>query len=175
MEPKKYLLFVTLPYAYSILRPLEHEIRRRGDSAAWFIEADCPVALEEGEVHLKTIREAVDYNPVAVFAPGNYIPDFFPGVKVALFHGYAIQKRIEAVDDHFTVRGWFDIYCTQGPSSTPYFKELERQYGFFRVYETAGPKPTPIFHPKRSSGPATTGPSFSIRRPLRAMYVLRPI
>ena len=55
MEPKKYLLFVTLPYAYSILRPLEHEIRRRGDSAAWFIEADCPVALEEGEVHLKTI------------------------------------------------------------------------------------------------------------------------
>ena len=37
------------------------------------------------------------------------------------------------------------------------------------------PKPTPIFHPKRSSGPATTGPSFSIRRPLRAMYVLRPI
>ena len=90
MEPKKYLLFVTLPYAYSILRPLEHEIRRRGDSAAWFIEADCPVALEEGEVHLKTIREAVDYNPVAVFAPGNYIPDFFPGVKVALFHGYAI-------------------------------------------------------------------------------------
>ena len=50
MEPKKYLLFVTLPYAYSILRPLEHEIRRRGDSAAWFIEADCPVALEEGEV-----------------------------------------------------------------------------------------------------------------------------
>ena len=63
MEPKKYLLFVTLPYAYSILRPLEHEIRRRGDSAAWFIEADCPAALEEGEVHLKTIREAVDYNP----------------------------------------------------------------------------------------------------------------
>lgn len=175
MEPKKYLLFVTLPYAYSILRPLEHEIRRRGDSAAWFIEADCPVALEEGEVHLKTIREAVDYNPVAVFAPGNYIPDFFPGVKVALFHGYAIQKRIEAVDDHFTVRGWFDIYCTQGPSSTPYFKELERQYGFSGSTRPAGPKPTPIFHPKRSSGPATTGPSFSIRRPLRAMYVLRPI
>ena len=158
MEPKKYLLFVTLPYAYSILRPLEHEIRRRGDSAAWFIEADCPVALEEGEVHLKTIREAVDYNPVAVFAPGNYIPDFFPGVKVALFHGYAIQKRIEAVDDHFTVRGWFDIYCTQGPSSTPYFKELERQYGFFRVYETGWPKADTYFSPETQLRPRNDRP-----------------
>ena len=133
---KRYLLYVTLPYAYSILRPLEHEIRRRGGEAAWFVEEGCPVVLEEGEVRLGTIREAVAYNPVAVFAPGNYIPDFIPGVKVALFHGYAIQKRIEAVDDHFTVRGWFDIYCTQGPSSTPYFKELEKKYGFFRVYET---------------------------------------
>ena len=158
MEPKKYLLFVTLPYAYSILRPLEHEIRRRGDSAAWFIEADCPVALEEGEVHLKTIREAVDYNPVAVFAPGNYIPDFFPGVKVALFHGYAIQKRIEAIDDHFTVRGWFDIYCTQGPSSTPYFKELERQYGFFRVYETGWPKADTYFSPETQLRPRNDRP-----------------
>ena len=83
---KKYLLFVTLPYAYSILRPLEQEIRRRGDTAAWFIERGCPDALEEGEVRLQTVRDVVDYNPVAVFAPGNYIPDFFPGVKVALFH-----------------------------------------------------------------------------------------
>lgn len=147
---KRYLLYVTLPYAYSILRPLEHEIRRRGGEAAWFVEEGCPVVLEEGEVRLGTIREAVAYNPVAVFAPGNYIPDFIPGVKVALFHGYAIQKRIEAVDDHFTVRGWFDIYCTQGPSSTPYFKELERNTASSGSTRPAGPKPTPISRPKCS-------------------------
>ena len=180
MEPKKYLLFVTLPYAYSILRPLEHEIRRRGDSAAWFIEADCPVALEEGEVHLKTIREAVDYNPVAVFAPGNYIPDFFPGVKVALFHGYAIQKRIEAIDDHFTVRGWFDIYCTQGPSSTPYFKELERQYGFFRVYETGWPKADTYFSPEtllrpRNDRPVILYPPTFTRNVCSAPHLMKEI
>ena len=155
---KRDLLYVTLPYAYSILRPLEHEIRRRGGEAAWFIEEGCPVVLEEGEVRLGTIREAVAYNPVAVFAPGNYIPDFIPGVKVALFHGYAIQKRIEAVDDHFTVRGWFDIYCTQGPSSTPYFKELEKKYGFFRVYETGWPKADTYFSPEVQRKPQNDHP-----------------
>ncbi len=142
---KKYLFFVTLPYAYSILRPLEHEIWRRGDQVAWFIEPECPVVLESNEVQIKTLREAVEYHPIATFAPGNYIPDFIPGVKVALFHGYAIQKRIEAIDDHFTIRGWFDIYCTQGPSSTPYFKQLEAKKGFFRVYETGWTKADTYF------------------------------
>lgn len=155
---RKYLLFVTLPYAYPIMRPLEAEIRRRGGSVAWFIEAGCPVELEKDEVRLKTVREVIDFNPVAVFAPGNYIPDFFPGIKVALFHGYAIQKRIEAVDDHFTVRGWFDIYCTQGPSSTPYFKELERKFGFFRVYETGWPKADTYFSPEIQRKPRNERP-----------------
>ena len=37
---------------------------------------------------------------------------------------------------NFSVRGWFDVYCTQGETSTLPFKELERKYGFFKVYET---------------------------------------
>ncbi len=155
---KNYLLFVTLPYAYSIMRPLEAEIRRRGDNAAWFIEQGCPDALEKDEIRLRSVREVMEFNPMAVFAPGNYIPDFFPGVKVALFHGYAIQKRIEAIDDHFTIRGWFDIYCTQGPSSTPYFKQLEKKYGFFRVYETGWPKADTYFAPETQRKPHNERP-----------------
>ena len=158
MEAKNYLLFATLPYAYSILRPLQAEIRRRGGVAAWFLEPTCPDSLEDDELRLKTVREVIDFNPVAVFAPGNYIPDFFPGVKVALFHGYAIQKRIEAVDDHFTVRGWFDIYCTQGPSSTPFFKELEKKFGFFRVYDTGWPKADTYFAPEMTRRPQNRRP-----------------
>lgn len=148
MTKKNYLLYVTLPYAYSIMRPLEREIRRRGDNAAWFIEEGCPNGLTDDEQRISSIEEAIDYNPLAVFAPGNYIPDFLPGIKVALFHGYAIQKRIESIDDHFTIRGWFDIYCTHGPSSTPYFKELAAKYGFFRVYETGWPKADSYFAPE---------------------------
>ncbi len=155
---KHYLFFVTLPYAYSIMRPLQAEIRRRGDRAAWFIEEGCPVELLEGEERIATVQEVIVYDPIAVFAPGNYIPDFFPGVKVALFHGYANRKRIEAVDDHFTIRGWFDIYCTQGPSSTPTFREQERKYGFFRVYETGWTKADTYFSEEMQRRPQNERP-----------------
>lgn len=145
MNRQHYLLYVTLPYAFTIMRPLQEAIRQRGAKAAWFIEPGCDNGLLADELQLRSFAEVEAFDPVAVFAPGNYIPDFFPGVKVALFHGYAIQKRYEAVDDHFTIRGWFDIYCTQGPSSTPYFKELESKHRFFRVYETGWTKADTYF------------------------------
>lgn len=139
---RKYLLFASHAYAYSILRPLQREVRRRGDEAAWFLEDTCPDRLEPGETRLRTFREVKDWNPVAVFAPGNIIYPFFPGIKVELFHGFPISKRGEAAerDDHFNLRGWFDIYCTQGPASTGIFRDLERGKGYFRVYETGWPK-----------------------------------
>lgn len=131
-----YLFFVSVAYSYPILRPLQDEIRRRGDEVAWYIEQECPVMLNRNEKQLKTFKEVTDYAPVAVFAPGNYVYDFFPGVKVSLFHGYPINKRGDEKDDHFAIRGWFDIYCTQGNSSTIPFKALEKKCGFFKVYET---------------------------------------
>lgn len=82
---KHYLFFVSVAYSYPILRPLQDEIKRRGDDVAWFIEPDCPVLLDQDERWLQSVQEVMDYQPIAVFAPGNYIYDFFPGVKVSLF------------------------------------------------------------------------------------------
>lgn len=82
---KHYLFFVSVAYSYPILRPLQDEIRRRGDEVAWFVEPDCPVLLDQDERWLQSVQEVMDYQPIAVFAPGNYIYDFFPGVKVSLF------------------------------------------------------------------------------------------
>ena len=143
----RYLFFVSLTYSYAILRPIQEAIWQRGHEAAWFIEAGCDDLLVAGEKRLTTIEEVIAFNPLAVFAPGNHVYDFFPGVKVAVFHGYAMKKRIEKIDDHFSIRGWFDIYCTAGPSTTPYFKKLEAEKGFFKVYETGWPKVDPFFAP----------------------------
>lgn len=134
--PKHYLLFASHTYALTILRPLEQEIRRRNDVAAWYLENTCDDLLTADQLRLHTIDEVFRFDPIAVFAPGNWVYDFFPGVKVEVFHGYPMHKRIEKVDDHFTLRGWWDIYCTQGPSSTPYFQELAQRHGYFKVYET---------------------------------------
>lgn len=133
---KRYLFFASLSYSYPILRPLQEEIRRRGDEVAWFLEDTCPDLLTPDEKRLNTIDEVMQYNPIAIFAPGNYIYDFFPGVKVQVFHGYPINKRNDKVDDHFKLRGWFDIYCTQGESSTIPFKQLEKKHKYFKIYET---------------------------------------
>ena len=136
MSNNRYLFFVSVAYSYPILRPLQAEIRRRGGEVAWYVEPTCPVMLEQGERRLRTVSAVMEWNPVAVFTPGNYVYDFFPGIKVSLFHGYPINKRADEVDDHFAVRGWFDIYCTQGESSTRPFRRLEEKYGYFKVYET---------------------------------------
>ena len=144
---KRYLFFVSLTYSYPILRPLQKEIWRRGDEVAWYIEEPCVNLLKEGEKRVNTIQEVLDYQPVAVFTPENLTYDFFPGVKVCVFHGYAINKRAEKGDkEHFTIRDCFDIYCTQGNSSTPRFKELEKKYGYFKVYETGWCKIDNYFH-----------------------------
>ena len=41
----------------------------------------------KGKKQLKTIKEVMEYNPIAVFTPGNKVYDFFPGVKVQVFMG----------------------------------------------------------------------------------------
>lgn len=138
---KRYLFFCSHGYAIPILRPLEDEILRRGDEVAWYLEKSCPdTQLTKEDRQLKTLREVKKWNPLAVFAPGDWVYDFFPGVKVRVCHGYPIYKRGGTVETHFRIRGWFDIYSSSGPSSTPVFKELEQKYRSFCVYETGWAK-----------------------------------
>ena len=137
---KRYLFYVAHSYAYAILFPIEEEIARRGGESAWFVEAGCPTEALGERRRIEDFDEVEHFAPLAVLAPGNYIPDFFPGIKVEVFHGYPINKRADRHDDHFTIRDWFDLYCTQGPSSTTTFEELSQALGTFRVRETGWAK-----------------------------------
>jgi CDP-Glycerol:Poly(glycerophosphate) glycerophosphotransferase len=141
----RYLFFVSQSYAFAICRPLQQALRARGDEAAWFFEHD-PDAhyLRADELRLTTAREAVQWNSAAIFVPGNWVPHFFPGLKVEVFHGFSVGKRGES-KGHFRIRGSFDLYCTHGPDTTRPFEQLAKDYGYFRVRETGWPKLDPLF------------------------------
>ena len=142
---KNYLLFVSQTYSFAILEPLYDAIVSRGDSAAWFLDGVSNKHLRKNDKLLSNIEEVKHYNPCAVFVPGNWVPDFFPGIKVEVFHGFNVHKRAGSKQDHFRIRGWFDLYCTQGPDTTGPFIELSKKYGYFKVVETGWPKLDPLF------------------------------
>ncbi len=137
---RRYVIFIAVAYGYSVARPVADEIKRRGHEVAWLVEPGCPDMLLPDDKRLASPAEAREYDPVAVLVPGNWVYPGIPGVKVELFHGYPIRKRPNNPNSHFDIRGWFDIYCTQGPSSTPHFRRLAEKKGYFQVYETGWPK-----------------------------------
>jgi hypothetical protein len=83
-KQKNYLFYVEHDYSYEILRPLQKEIKKQGDSVCWFLVGkQINNHLSETELELKTVKEVIDYNPQACFVPGNTIPNFIPGTKQA--------------------------------------------------------------------------------------------
>ena len=142
---KKYLLYVSHLYAFAIVRPLQEEILRQGGTVAWFLAQKKYIPrLKKGERLLETVDAVMKFQPDVVFVASNVVPDFFPGIKVQLFHGFNAQKR-DSSRGHFKVRGFFDLYCTQGPSTTIPFKALEKKHGYFKVTETGWAKVDPLF------------------------------
>jgi len=141
---KHYLFFINHLYSYSILRPLQKEIRKRGDDVAWFLQGADAQFLRSDEKQLKTVEEVRKYNPVAVFVPGNWVPDFFPGVKVEIFHGLANDET--GKKGHYRIRELFDLYCTHAPVVTKKFKALSKKHKTFGVAETGWPKLDPLFN-----------------------------
>ena len=141
----KFLLYISYDYGFPIVRPLQEEILKRGDEVAWFIEIEeSKKKIQSSENLLNTVQEVFDFKPDAVLVACNEVPHFFPGIKVQLFHGFSVNKRSEE-KGHFRIRGFFDLYCTQGPSTTEHFQELAAKHKYFEVVETGWSKVDVLF------------------------------
>ncbi len=138
-----YLLFATELYALPILRPLAAAIAARGGKSAWCVPQQLLDHLRKDESALQTAAEAHAFAPDVVLVASNWVPDFLPGIKVQVFHGFNVQKRTNQ-RGHFRVRGLFDLYCTQGPATTAPFQALARRHQHFAVVETGWPKLDPL-------------------------------
>ncbi|MDE1190526.1 MAG: CDP-glycerol glycerophosphotransferase family protein [Arachidicoccus sp.] len=140
----KFLIFLSYSYGMPIALPLELEILKRGYEVKWvtYIE-ETKKSIPSASALIYKIEDAVAYKPHIVLVIADYAPDFISGLKVQLFHGFNSDKR--SINDHFNIRGFFDLYCTQGPSTTEKFKALQKKHPHFDVIETGWSKMDPLF------------------------------
>jgi CDP-glycerol glycerophosphotransferase (TagB/SpsB family) len=135
MSERRYLLFVTKPYSFAVLEPIQQAIEasQRG-RVVWFTAGRARGIKPPGE-QLQTTKAVKAYAPHAVLVPGNVVPPDWPGIKVQIFHGLGEEKR-----GHYRITGFFDLYCTPGPEITEKFEALAERHGHFLVRETGWPK-----------------------------------
>ncbi len=139
----KYLFFVTKPYSFSILEPIQHTILESNcGTVKWFLASSAANYSCPGD-KLISNGEVQNYNPDVILAPGNVVPHFWPGLKVQVFHGLD-----EEVKGFYNITGFFDLYCTTGPVMTEKFSKIAKQNKHFLVEETGWPKLDPVNNDK---------------------------
>ncbi len=155
------LFYIEQDYAFDILRPLQIEINAHGGTVYWFLAGDAVDAtrLQKDELSLPTVREVIALNPDAVFAPGDRVPGFFPGLKVQVFHGLNEDKR----GNVYPERGLFDLYCTEGPGRTTMLEHALLHRQTFTICETGWLKLDTLLKYRRSE---TTGHNANSERPV---------
>lgn len=142
---KHFLIYISEAYGFPIGIPLQNEIEKRGHVVKWFCDEPRVVdTFNTDKIEFINVDEVMAFDPDVVLVSSNVVPDFFPGIKVQVFHGFSVGKRAEA-KGHFNIRGFFDLYCTQGPTTTKPFIALQDKYKYFKVVETGWPKVDPLF------------------------------
>ena len=141
----KFLIYISYDYSIPIGKPLEEEILKRGDTIKWFCDLDNNIEdLKLKNNVLQTIKDVLAYQPHIILTITDKVPDFINALKVQVFHGFNAEKR-SFKKDHFRIRGFFDLYCTQGPSTTSVFKIQQKKYKTFDIIETGWSKVDPLF------------------------------
>ena len=136
----KYLFFVTKPYSFSILKPIQDSITESNSGTVKWFAASSAVNFSSPGDQLKSNGAVRDYNPDVVLVPGNIVPHYWPGLKVQVFHGLD-----EEVKGFYNITGFFDLYCTTGPVMTEIFLKIAKQKKHFLVKETGWPKLDPVY------------------------------
>jgi len=144
----RFLIYISYRYSIPVGIPLEKEILKKGYEVKWFADvAETKEYIITKSFVLNNINEVLDYEPDIVLCITNIVPDFITGLKVQVFHGFNAQKRPSKKNkfSHFRIRGFFDLYCTQGPSTTVFFKKQALKHPHFEVVETGWSKVDPLF------------------------------
>ena len=140
----RFLIYISYDYAIPIGNPLESEIIKRGYKVKWFCDQENSEEFNLKINVLHSVDELITYQPHIILAITDKAPDFLKALKVQVFHGFNAEKR-SFRKGHFRIRGFFDLYCTQGPSTTSVFNQQKQRYKTFEVIETGWSKVDPLF------------------------------
>lgn len=147
----RFLIYISHTYALPIGAPLQKEILKQGYEVKWFSDLEYTKAhFPKHGVLLDSIEEVIEYNPDIVLTITDSLAHFIPGIKVQIFHGFLANKH-SFKKGHFRIRGFFDLYCTQGPSTTVPFKKLKEKHEHFEVIETGWSKVDSLFPIEKST------------------------
>lgn len=128
----KFILYCNLPYSFSILKPLEDEISKRGFDSIWYVPKNILQQFPYQDCSFTSkLKDIKEYQSDVIFVAGNEVPHFLRGIKVQIFHGLAGEKK-----GHFRIRDYFDLYLTQGEYFTNKFNTLALKHKDFKVIET---------------------------------------
>lgn len=144
----KFLIYISYSYALPIGKPLEQEIISRDYTVKWFADMeDGKKAIKTKDNVLHTIQDVLNYKPDIILTATDSVPDFLNALKVQVFHGFNAEKRPSKNNSfaHFRLRGFFDLYCTQGPNTTQGFQRQAKKHPYFEVIETGWSKVDPLF------------------------------
>ncbi len=165
----KFLIYISYSYALPIGMPLETEILKRSYNVKWFSDLDEGYkAISKKNNILKNIHEVINYKPHIILTITDSVPDFINALKVQVFHGFPANKR--KATDQFKIRGLFDLYCTQGASSTLVFEEISKKNKTFDVIETGWSKMDALF--PLESRPTLSTPNILVASTFTKQYSL---
>src|SRR5690554_7261707 len=101
-KPIKYLLYAEQNYAYAMLRPLQDAIYARGGEVRWYLAGTQIEAsyLKDNETQVSDVASVEKWQPDVVISPSNTVPDFFPGLKVDVFHGFNVRSEDHTSELH---------------------------------------------------------------------------
>src|SRR5699024_1008396 len=156
------ILFANELYGLPILRPVAAAAAVHDIDTAWVVTDAMADRMGSDEQRLTDITQVRQWNPQSVFCAANWVLPSIPGNKIQVFHGFSTDKRPRE-RGHFRLRGFFDLYCTQGADTTEPFKALAAQHRYFAVEETGWPNLDLLF-----------GAPNECSRKLRLAKCLRP-
>ncbi len=144
----RFLIYISYRYSIPIGKPLEKEILKRGYTVKWFAdEPETNQYFSNKTSVISNIKDVIKYDPHIILTSTNMVPDFISGLKVQVFHGFLAKKRPSKkhIFSEFRIRNFFDLYCTQGPSTSLVFTKLAEKHKHFNVIETGWSKMDSMF------------------------------